>query len=124
MGLCDAVTSIPAQAPNSVTAQYISSVPAMPMKNTLAPASQIPRAAASANAGLVSRASNPITTDFDYVTLNTTEGLTNPTGTGPENTFIITPHTENTFGGSFNLTITATDGVNTKTATTTLTLPV
>ena len=67
---------------------------------------------------------NPITTDFDYVALNTTAGLTNPTGTGPENTFIITPHTENTFGGSFNLTITATDGVNTKTATTTLTLPV
>jgi hypothetical protein len=67
---------------------------------------------------------NPITTDFDYVALNTTAGFTNPTGTGPENTFIITPHTENTFGGTFDLTITATDGVNTKTATTTLTLPV
>jgi len=67
---------------------------------------------------------NPITTDFDYVALNTTAGFTNPTGTGPENTFIITPNSDITLGGSFDLTITATDGVNTKTATTTLTLPV
>ena len=67
---------------------------------------------------------SPITTDFDYVALNTTSGFTNATGTGPENTFIITPNSDITLGGSFDLTITATDGVNTKTATTTLTLPV
>ena len=67
---------------------------------------------------------NPITTDFDYVALNTTAGFTNPTGTGPENTFIITPNSDNGGRGSFDLTITVTDGINVKTATTTLTLPV
>ena len=67
---------------------------------------------------------NSITTDFDYVALNTTAGFTNPTGTGPENTFIITPNSDITLGGSFDLTITVTDGINVKTATTTLTLPV
>ena len=66
----------------------------------------------------------PITTDFDYVALNTTAGFTNPSGTGPENTFIITPNSDTTLGGSFDLTITATDGLNVKKATTTLTLPV
>ena len=67
---------------------------------------------------------NPITTDFDYVALNTTAGFTNPTGTGPENTFIITPNSDITISGKFDLTITATDGLNVKKATTTLTLPV
>ena len=67
---------------------------------------------------------NPFTTDFDYVALNTTAGFTNPTGTGPENTFIITPNSDITISGKFDLTITATDGLNVKKATTTLTLPV
>ena len=42
---------MPAQAPNSVTAQYISSVPAMPMSKTSAPASISPRAAAASREG-------------------------------------------------------------------------
>ena len=67
----------------------------------------------------------PITTDFDYVALNTVHPFTNPTGTGPENTFVITPNADTSVsGGSFDLTITATDGVNTKTATTTISLPI
>ena len=51
IGLCEAVTSMPAEAPNSVTAQYISSVPAMPRSKTFEPASQTPRATNAARHG-------------------------------------------------------------------------
>jgi len=69
--------------------------------------------------------STPHLTDYPYVALNTAHPFTNPTGTGPENTFVIVPNSDaNISGGSFDLTITATDSVNVKTATTTITLPV
>lgn len=66
--------------------------------------------------------STPHLTDYPYVAYNTAASLTNPTGTGPENTFIITPSTDINLSVSFDLTITATDSVNVKTATTKITL--
>ena len=55
---------MPASALNSVTAQYISSVPERPISRTSPPASMTALDTASANSGEVWRASLPITTDF------------------------------------------------------------